>query len=56
MVWARDIGPDQNEELIKHFHNRRVWLVESDVSPPKLSPYGAAKMDKLLALERCDHQ
>jgi len=56
VVWARDMGPTQNQELIKYFHNRRVWLVEPDESPPKLSPYGAARVDKLLALERCDYQ
>jgi len=41
VVWARDMGPAQNEELIEYFHNRRVWLVEPDESPPKLSPYAA---------------
>ena len=38
-VWARDMGTAQNEELIKYFKNRRVWLLEPDETPPKLSPY-----------------
>jgi hypothetical protein len=42
VVWAHDMGPAQNEDLIKYFHNRRVWLVEPDESPPKLSQYGAS--------------
>ena len=50
VVWARYMAPGQYEELIKYFHDRRVWLVEPNESPPKLTPYGAAKVGKLLAL------
>jgi hypothetical protein len=39
VVWARDMGPDGNAELIRYFQDRRVWLVEPDKAPPKLSPY-----------------
>jgi hypothetical protein len=39
VVWARDLGPEQNEELIHYFKNRRIWLAEPDVIPPRLSPY-----------------
>jgi hypothetical protein len=39
VVWARDMGPTQNEELIRYFKGRHVWLVEPDESPPKLSAY-----------------
>jgi len=37
VVWARDMGSAQNEELISYFKNRQVWLVEPDETPPKLS-------------------
>ena len=38
VVWARDMGSAQNEELISYFKGRQVWLVEPDETPPKLSP------------------
>jgi hypothetical protein len=38
-VWAHDLGPQENEELIKYFPDRAVWLVEPDLTPAKLSPY-----------------
>ena len=39
VVWARDMGSTGNEELIRYFKDRRVWLVEADESPPKVEPY-----------------
>ena len=37
--WARDMSPAENQELIQYFRNRRIWLLEADEKPPKLSPY-----------------
>ncbi len=39
VVWAREMDPSQNEELIEYFKNRQVWLVEPDETPPRVSPY-----------------
>jgi hypothetical protein len=39
VVWANDMGPDQNQELIKYFKDRKVWLVEPDALPARISPY-----------------
>jgi hypothetical protein len=39
VVWARDMGSKQNEELIRYFANRQLWLLDADDSPPKLKPY-----------------
>ena len=39
VVWARDMGPSQNGELIEYFHDRHVWLVQADETPPRMSPY-----------------
>ncbi len=39
VVWARDMGDDKNQELLRYFPARRVWLLNGDDSPPKLSPY-----------------
>ena len=39
VIWANDLGPQANQELIKYFKDRRVWLVEPDKTPPQISPY-----------------
>ncbi len=39
VVWAREMDPVDNEELIHHYANRKVWLVEPDAIPAKVSPY-----------------
>ena len=39
VVWARDMGDQNNRELLQYFRNRNVWLLEPDESPPKLSAY-----------------
>jgi len=39
VVWAWDMDEQNNRELLQYFKNRRVWLLEPDESPPKLSPY-----------------
>jgi hypothetical protein len=39
VVWARDMGAEKNEELLRYYSDRRVWLLEADDAPPKLSPY-----------------
>jgi hypothetical protein len=39
VVWARDMAPEKNQELIDYYKDRRVWLLEADDKPPKLSPY-----------------
>lgn len=30
IVWARDMGPERNRELVGYFRNREVWLLEPD--------------------------
>ncbi len=39
VIWARDMGSELNQELIRRYGARQVWLVEPDETPPKLSPY-----------------
>jgi hypothetical protein len=39
VVWARDMGDAQNQELIRYFNHHTVWLLEPDKTPPQLSPY-----------------
>jgi len=39
IVWARDLGADENEKLRRYYPDRSTWLLEPDARPPKLSPY-----------------
>src|SRR5262249_51707367 len=36
IVWARDMGPDENRKLLEHFAGRKVWLVDPNVEPATL--------------------
>jgi hypothetical protein len=42
VVWARDMGDRENQELLRYFKDRRVWCIDPDDSAPKLEPCGAA--------------
>ncbi len=39
VVWAREMGPEDNRKLIQYYADRKVWLAEPDAIPAKLSPY-----------------
>ena len=39
VVWARDLGATQNQELLKYYPDRTVWLLQPDEQPPSLEPY-----------------
>jgi hypothetical protein len=39
VVWAREMDGPANAELLSYFRGRRAWLVEPDVTPPRISPY-----------------
>jgi hypothetical protein len=39
VVWAREMNEADNLELFHYYRNRKVWLVEPDVSPVRVSPY-----------------
>lgn len=36
VVWARDMAGTANEELIKYYKDRQIWLLEADEQPPRL--------------------
>jgi hypothetical protein len=39
IVWAREMDPARNAELLRYFHDRRVWLLEPDRDLMKLRAY-----------------
>ncbi|PYT23974.1 MAG: hypothetical protein DMG58_26935, partial [Acidobacteria bacterium] len=47
VVWARDLGTDENDKLRRYYPDRTIWLLEPDARPPKLSRYEAAPVSTL---------
>jgi hypothetical protein len=39
VVWARDMGKEENTELIQYLRGRKVWFLEADHAKPQLQPY-----------------
>jgi hypothetical protein len=39
VVWARDLGAEENEKLRQYYPKRTAWLLEPDMRPPQLTPY-----------------
>jgi hypothetical protein len=44
VIWAREMSPAQNRELIHYFKNREILLLEADTRPPKIGPYPLANL------------
>jgi hypothetical protein len=42
VVWARDLGPAENEKLRRYYPDRTAWLLEPDAKPARLRLYEAA--------------
>ena len=42
VVWARDMGNRENQELLLYFRDHRAWRINADDAAAKLEPYGGA--------------
>jgi hypothetical protein len=38
IVWARDMGPEKNRQLLNYYSGRRAWVLYPDREPPELVP------------------
>jgi hypothetical protein len=39
VVWARDMKVEENRELINYYRDRKIWLVEPDLNPVRVTAY-----------------
>jgi len=39
IVWARDLGAQEDQKLIEYYPARTTWLLEPDFRPPRLTRY-----------------
>ncbi len=39
VIWAREMSTKDNQQLLQHYQDRKVWLLEPDKSPVALDPY-----------------
>jgi hypothetical protein len=39
VVWAGEVDPASDRELLNYYQDRKVWLVEPDSTPARISPY-----------------
>ena len=56
VVWARDMGASKNQELIDYYKKRRVWLVEPDEKPVRVTTYSCTSCPSSSGTETQDHE
>jgi hypothetical protein len=49
VIWARDMDPNENQDLINYYRDRKVWLVQPDMGP-SVTPYPVS--EKVIAGNR----
>jgi hypothetical protein len=46
IVWARDMGHEENLKLLRYFRNRTAILLRADENPPAIEPYRAPEIER----------
>src|SRR5712671_5623662 len=54
IVWAHDLGPAKNQELIDYYKDRTVWTLDPKERLPTLRPYGLPSADRLVPTTAAD--
>jgi hypothetical protein len=39
LIWARDLGPEQDKQLIDYYPGRHFWILNADLQHPEPVPY-----------------
>ena len=39
VVWAHDMGPEENRKLVAYYKDRSIWLFDPDRDPQRVEPY-----------------
>ena len=39
VVWAREMSPAENRQLMQYYNGRKVWLLQPDLQPAGIQPY-----------------
>jgi hypothetical protein len=47
VVWAHDMGPRENAQLLDYFKDRRVWLLEPDGPQVEPVPYSVRQVPSM---------
>jgi hypothetical protein len=42
VVWARDMGPERNRELLEYYRDRHAWIVDQDDGIRRLTDYASS--------------
>jgi hypothetical protein len=51
IIWAREMDPKSDAEVIAHYGGRHVWLLRSEPGAPLLLPYTAANLERVRSIE-----
>jgi hypothetical protein len=43
IIWVRDMGPEQNEQVLRYYPDRKPWLATPDDAPDALWPYDRSR-------------